>query len=258
MDPVCFVDPLWAAGRDWIPTLILLFFVFLPAIGQFISKILEAQKEAARRAARQAKGGGPVGGGAPQDPIEREIADFLRRVTGQQEKPKPEAPAPPPVGQAPAGRRPVRPASKPVRRPAPSHRPASAPPVPAELVSEAPSEPTVAKRAEAFLRTDQIETRTAQLGSSVSRVDQELEARLQEKFDRELQDLGRLPSGLSELSSTIPALPADGLGMEAMYGGPTIPPTAPTSLGTLLATADSVREAIILYEILQPPWQRWS
>jgi len=53
MDPVCFVDPLWAAGRDWIPTLILLFFVFLPAIGQFISKILEAQKEAARRAVEQ-------------------------------------------------------------------------------------------------------------------------------------------------------------------------------------------------------------
>ncbi len=258
--------PLWANGRDWIPTLILLFFVLLPAIGQFISKLLEAQKEAAQRAARQAKAQGPArAGGRPMDPIEREIAEFLRRVQGPQDRPN-QAPAPPARPAAPPVvaeladqqpmRRPARPGPKPPRRPMPSGR--SAPPiVPAQLVPEPAPAGGVAKRVEEFIRTDQIEARTAQLGSTVSRVDQELEARLREKFDRELQEMGRLSIGLPELATSLPTMAPEPGGTEETYSL-AVPPTAPTGLPTLLATTESVRDAIILYEILQPPWQRWS
>ena len=257
-----WIHPLWAAGRDWIATLILLVFVLLPAIGQFISKLFEAQKEAARRAARQAQGGGVPAGRGGQDPIEREIAEFLRRVTGQPDRPKSrQAPAQPrggprPLAQEPAGRRPVRPGPKPSRRAAP--RPSSAPPVLAEGVPEAPLGQGVGKQAEQFLRTEELEAQTAQLGSALSQIDQKLEARLREKFDRELQDMGRLPSGPSDVSLDLPGGPADTLGMEAMYGVPSLPATVGTGLTSLLATAESVREAIILYEILQPSWQRWG
>ncbi len=100
-----------------------------------ISKLIEAQKEAARRAAQQAKkAGGPPGpGGPPRDPIEQEIADFLRRVAGerpkppQAAKPAPPPPPPPPPVQQPV-RRPARPGQKPMRRPSAPQRPAPAPP----------------------------------------------------------------------------------------------------------------------------------
>ncbi len=258
--------PFWAAGlRDWIPTLILLLFVFLPAIGQFISKLLEAQKEAARRAARQPKAGGMPGGGGPRhDPIEQEIAEFLRRVAGEREKAKPlgappagktaQPSVPPPRGQPSPARRTSRPGPKPTRRPSPSQRPAPPAPVPAEVVPEAPVGKGVVQRVEQFLRTDELEERTTRLGAEVSRVDEQLEARLREKFDREGRKLGRLSSGLSDI---VAELPGDVFGTETIYGEG-FPAAGATGLAGLLATADSVREAIILYEILQPPWERWS
>jgi|GEM_PF-2350111 len=270
--------PLWANGRDWIPTLILLFFVLLPAIGQFISKLLEAQREAAQRAARQAKNRGAGGdGGRPMDPIEREIAEFLRRVQEQHPKPKeveeaparaeaPARPAPPAMPAPPLvaevveegpARRPGRQGARPGRRPGPARRSAGPPVVPAQVVPEPATAESVGQRVEQFLRTDQIEARTAQLGSSVSRVDQELEARLREKFERELEQMGQLSVALPELSTSLSAVGSEAIGPEeaARFA---MPPTAPTGLPTLFATADSARDAIILYEILQPPWQRWS
>jgi hypothetical protein len=267
--------PLWANGRDWIPTLILLIFVFLPAIGQFISKLLEAQKEAAQRAARQAKARGAEGaGGRPMDPIEREIAEFLRRVQEQPPRAKeaeevparaapaarPAKPAPPLVAEVveegPA-RRPSRSGPRPGRRPMPSGRAAGPPVIPAQVVPESPPAESVGKRVEEFLRTDEIEARTTQLGSTVSRVDQELEAHLREKFERELEQMGRLSVALPELSTSLSAVGSEAIGPEEATRF-AMPPTAPTGLPTLFATADSARDAIILYEILQPPWQRWS
>ncbi|MCS7304492.1 MAG: hypothetical protein NZ602_05220 [Thermoguttaceae bacterium] len=266
MNELGFLQPVLANGRDWIPTLILVVFVLLPLIGQFLSKLIEAEKDAARREARQAKArGAGAGGGRPMDPIEREIAEFLRRVQGQADRPK-EAPAPPARPVAPPlvaelaeqepKRRPGRPSAKVPRRPPGTSR-TTPPVVSAQVVSEPPASRGVGKRTEELIRTDQIEARTAQLGSTVSRVDEELEAHLREKFDRELQELGRLSVALPELSTSLP--PA---GTEPPVSEETallaMPPTAPTGLPTLLATAESVRDAVILYEILQPPWQRWS
>lgn len=254
-----YFHPVWANGGDWIPTVILVVFVLLPAIGQFISKVLEAQKEAARRAARPAK----AAGGKPMDPIEREIAEFLQRVQPpQRREPKPAVPPArggPPVmaelaDQGP-GRRPARAVPKVPRRPSPGRPPSSSPIRAAVVAQPAPSE-KVSQRVEEFLRTDQIEARTSQFGSRIRQVDEQMEAYLREKFDQELDQMGQLAVDLSEVSTGLPAEGAEAWAPQET-AGLALPPTAATGLPSLFATADSVRNAILLYEILQPPWHRW-
>lgn len=245
-----WVNPVWAAGRDWIATLILLFLVILPAIGQFISKLLEAQKEAAKRAARH-----PKKRARPEDPLEREIAEFLRQVGGEQKKAKPQGrPSPKEVLvlPGPERREQARTAPPSPRRPTASQEARSGPPVVADLIpEEGPREPSLDQHVEQFLRTDQIQAHTPPLETTVSRVEQEVEAHLREDFDQQLPEMARLPLGFSDRS-------AGAAEMEAMYGASFIPPTVLTGLSSLLATTDSLRDAILFYEIFQPPWQRWG
>lgn len=146
-------------------------------------------------------------------------------------------------GGPPAGGRP--PAGPPVARRVP---PAKASPweaVTAEVVEAEPveAEPlrreAVAAHVAQHVNTGDIQRHTAQLGAEVALADDKVEARLQQKFDRAV---GRL-HGATQPPAAL---------------APTAPPPAPAAeIAALLRNPTSVRQAIVLNEILTRPEHRW-
>lgn len=220
---------------------------------------------------------GPAAPAAPQprrpEGVDQEIADFLRRAAeGRAAKSRPAqggampaaagrpaarpAQARPvasrPAQSGPIQRRPSQPGAPPARpvqsRPAPA-RDVQAP-VAAEIVQ--PSAGPVGGRVKAAvtkdLDTSEFRQRANRLGQETRRVSERTQKRLQalqEKFDLELS------SGFSQAST-------DSVTTATSASGVTeIPPTAAAGFAAMLRDVDSVRQAIVLNEILTRPIDRW-
>jgi hypothetical protein len=240
------LGPLLAAGDDLIGALIVLLVIAVPAIFNLMARWKEAQKEAARRMRGGARPGaaprGPIqvggvpAGGRP-DAVKDEIAEFLRRAAqgraGAREAAAPQPPRRPP--------QPPRPAFGP---------PAPRAPVPVEL--EVVEEPALGKgvvtHVQEYLDSKEIVEHVQKLGAEVDQTDERLEEHLHETFDHKLSRLGRLPDEPREPESEQPPEAA----------GPEMPSTAAAGFAALLADATSVRQAIILNEILRRPEDRWG
>lgn len=213
---------------DVIGIVMVILFIVVPLVGQFLKKLGNVQKEAAKRMQAQR----PNAPGQPARAAADEFTKFLQQVAGHRGAEQPQR----------AGRPQVRPpAPKPVEEF-----------VQAEVVESEGRRPLGAALAEEVrqhIDTDGIARHASRLGGEVASADERTEERLHAKFDHRLGDLeGTLgessrATGVQEAQS-----PEDRI---------TVPPAAAAGLAAMLTNTASLRQAIVLNEILQRPEHRW-
>jgi hypothetical protein len=154
--------------------------------------------------------------------VSKQIEEFLRRRTTPQEPPKPPPPA---------------------RRPPP-------PPVQAEVVGERPVGGQVGQHVAQYLDEEQFQRRESQLGKEVAQADRQIDQHLQQVFSHPVSKLEAVPG-----ETAGPPTAAGPSGAEE-----TSEASADVAAGlfNLLSTPDSLRQAILLNEILQRPEERWE
>ena len=243
-----WLAPLWA-DAEWIGVVIFLVISALSVLGQFMNKAGKAQPQGRQPPqGGQARPAGPPRPAAPaaqpprragQDDVADEIADFLRRASQRAQ------------GGAPAAPRPARPAQAgPVAGPVGRRREVRAEVVAekavrAEVVAEAPLGSEVSKHVAEHLGGQSFARETSQLGTGVVQAEQQLEQHLQQVFERRVSTLAPRDAGRRRRPSRANA-------------ASDLPPTAAAGFAALLSNAASVRQAIILHEILTRPEDRWS
>ena len=213
--------PLLAAGdnAELIKLIVIVVFAILVGIGKFVAKIQQAKP--------------PMGN--PQPPIlpaafekANEVEEFMHRAAA---KPRTAAGA------------------EPVRRP--QMRPQAEKPVQAEVVADAPVGGKIGKQVERDLDTQEFTKRTTQLGSEVVQADREIDQHLHQVFDHHVSNLELMPGEAAAPPLVVAPLE---LTEQSLLD---IPATFATGLTDLLADPDSVRQAIVLNEILHRPEERW-
>ena len=210
---------------DLIGIILVILFIVVPVIGQIIAKINKAPGPPA---------GGPKGAGRPaagNKDVNDEIGDFLRRAArglGQQVK----------QAQQQMQQQPPR---QPIARPAA-----------AQVVRERPAEAQVIdgvhrETVQTEIDTGQFTRRASKLGGKVVRTEKKLDKHLHQVFNHELGDLARAPSKTTgrRLTTTMQQ-PVD------------MPPTAAAGFAALLGSAENIRRAIVINEILTRPEDRWN
>jgi hypothetical protein len=173
-----------------------------------------------------------------------EVEEFLRRVAqlraqaeaqarAQQQRPGFQPPQPPPQRMMPPARL------------VPAHEevvylePAEAEVVDAELAELGDD---VGRHVAQHLRGDQeIAAHTRQLGAEVDQADDKLESRLHQTFDHQL---GRLRKTASDTAATEHAKPA--------------PDVTLIEIRNMLGSPASIRDSIVMAEILRRPEDRWQ
>jgi hypothetical protein len=209
-----------------VPILVALFIILGPTIGRILAK---AQEEQARR---MRQGGAPQGQGQPKPAaksLQDEIGKFLRRVAEQQQ------PRQPPQGKK------ARAAQRKAAQAAPQ-----AEPVPAEAIGSRPVGGQVTEHVRKHLDSSKFQRRSQQMGGEVAQADEKFEQRLQGAFDHKL---GSLSTSAGAASSDV--IQPAGL----IPGG--APVALPADIAALFATPESLRQAIIINEVLQRPVHRW-
>ena len=214
--------PLIAAGiGDVIGILVFIVIGLLSVAGQIMNKAREGKQNA-----------GPPPGQRPrpqpqprqqQGPVVNEIDQFARQAAQR---------------RAEGGRRPVAQRQGGWPQPAP-RRPAAAQPlveaVPVELL-----EP-VAERVRTHVASGNVGALgSRKLASEVDQAAENLEEHVHDVFDHELGQLSRTPDE------------------SARKSGAAIPPTAAAGIAAMLTDPASIRQAIVLTEILQRPEHRWG
>lgn len=213
--------PLWAAGLgDVIPILIVILFFILSAAGQWIAKMGRQQQPGGRGGRAMGRPVVPQAGG-----VEDEIGEFLRRAAQRRggNPPPPPRPRPAPMAEI----------------------------VEPEVVIPQPVGGQVSSHVGQYLDRGEFDRRTAELGETVARTDQQLQSRLHEVFNHEVSRLATVP-GESAVAPKPqqPEEPEDRLHA--------FPSTAAAGLPVLLSTAENIRQAIVINEILTRPEHRWA
>jgi hypothetical protein len=134
------------------------------------------------------------------------------------------------------------PATRP--RPQPQQRPQPLPEleaVDAEVIELQPLGAGVSQHVSQHLDMSSIRQHTAQLGSEVALADDKLDARLHDKFDHAV---GRIKGGQPTAAAAPPT---------ATVSSSPAPTARPSEIAQLLRNPKSIRQAIILNEILRRP-----
>jgi len=177
---------------------------------------------------RQAQRPQQPGGGPPQAdgqrPVRSEVEEFLRRLT----QPQAEQEAKPrrPVGKGPSRRQPQRPAAASKRR---------AEPVTAEVV-QPPSSGEGAKP------QGRPAVGSREIGRDVAESDKRVQQRLRSVFDHQVGQLGTAEKGAPANAAAPSVAAANSLAAEIVAS---------------LTRPETLRQAVILSEILQRPEHRW-
>ncbi len=218
------------ADGDWIGVVVFLVIMIISAISQMAGKKKEAQprpKPRPRPPVRPAQGGPAQAGPGRQDPVAGELEDFLRRAAGG-------------GGQQPARRPPPAPPARPPARP-PVARPLVAKPVLAEATDDLEVIESVADH---MSHTDGESRFPSQLNAGADDVSR--------KFDQRMGLADSTPEKAAHAAALAePEATTAGEVVESM------PPTAAAGLGAILASPTSLRQAILLKEILERPEYRW-
>jgi hypothetical protein len=122
-------------------------------------------------------------------------------------------------------------------------------PVPAEVIDDRPVGAAVPEQVRKYLDTQTFERRAAQLGSEVAQADDQVQSRLRSVFDHDVSRLAKRPGETS-------AAPTAQVAAAAM-SAPMVAAAATTPFAALLGNIESLRQAIILNEILRRPEERW-
>ena len=179
----------------------------------------------------------------------------LRQIPPPDKRPLPPRPAPPDVAdeiekflRRTVQRRPAQ-DTRPVRAQEPS--PPVAEPVRAEVVGEQRVGGQVTEHVKEYLDEQDFTRRGDQLGKEVAQVDQKIGQHLQQVFDHRVSKLETVPGEAA--APPVAYEPPDLVGTAA-----DIPDTFATGLLGLITSPDSLRQAIILSEILHRPEERWA
>ena len=222
-------QPIWAGIENVIGILVVILFIVIPAIGQLLARI---NKAGGPPAGRPGPGGGPAqaAGRPARKGIEDQIADFLRRV-GQGQAPQPQVRQPP--------------------RPQPVVRPAAA-----EVIGERPIAAEVVDRGHREDVDPAIDTRgiarhASKLGGEVAWTERHVDKHLHEVFDHEVSALAKKPDRLAKRRRA--AKPK-----RAQPQPAPLPATSAAGFAALLSNAQSIRQAIVINEILTRPEDRWE
>ena len=217
--------PLLAAGdAELIKLVIIIVFGILVGIGKFMAMAKKGNPPAAvgRPPAQPTPANANAG---------NEIEEFMRRAAA---KPRPTANA------------------EPVRRsPQPQLRPQVEKPVQAQVVGDEPVGAKIGKQVERDLDTQEFTKRSTELGSEVAQADREIDQHLHQVFDHHVSNLELMPGEAA--AAPVVVGPVE-LTEQSLLD---IPATFATGLTDLLADPDSVRQAIVLNEILHRPEERW-
>jgi hypothetical protein len=186
-------------------------------------------------------------------PIDRsstdaEIEDFLRRAEAKRRGGQ--------VGPA----QPVRPRPQPQPRPQGVANPYLAAAaddeiVEAQVVVAQPVEPDdeLESRFESSISTSDFEQRAQRLGDRVEYADDAMESRLHAVFDHGLGDLSHAAAEVATADFTpAPEDAASTVGKARVAGA-----SAASRIADRLRSAQGMRDAIVLREILEPPEHRW-
>jgi hypothetical protein len=166
--------------------------------------------------------------------VANEIDEFLRRAAQQR------------GGQG-QGVRPVRPP-----QPQPQAA-AQAQPIQAEVVgAPKPVGGEVTEHVKKYLDSQEFTRRASQLGEDVTQeVDRDIDQHLHQVFDHTVSRLASVPGEAAAPPAAVePAALAEDVAVDA-------PPTFATDLAALLTSSNSIRQAIVLNEILHRPEERW-
>lgn len=213
---------------ELVKLLVVLVIVIVPAISQIVAKMREAQKPppGPARAPRAPRVPRPA-----EEGVKDEIEEFLRRAAEGRRAGQ--------GGRASTQAEQAVPRAKPVV----ASRPLS-PPVAQKAPESAPARGSVVEHVQQHLDTSEFGRRTTQLGGEVAQADDKIDARVQQVFEHQLSQFDWRTS------------------QEIEAAGETVPLTATTAgaagLAALLAAPESLRQAIVLNEILQRPEQRWG
>ena len=179
----------------------------------------------------------------------------LRQIPPPEKRPLPPRPAPPDViGEIEqflqrAAERQRSP--KGVRRVAAEQASPAAKPVQAELVAEQPIGDQVGEHVTKYLDEQDFSRREVELGKEVAQADRQIDQRLHQTFDHRVSQLAAVPGEAA--APPVAYEPPDLVGASA-----DIPDTFATGLLELVGNPDSLRQAIILSEILHRPEERWG
>jgi hypothetical protein len=167
--------------------------------------------------------------------VQNEIEDFLRRANEKKGAPPANRPRP--------------------SQPAPKARLVEKPPraqvVNAEIVREQPVGGGVEKHVKQYMNKEGFERRSKQLGEEVVETDEKVERHLKSVFDHSLSKIAATP-GVSASAANVKM--AD-TAPELTLATPSI---AAVDVAALLGDPLSIRQAIILSEILNRPLDRWN
>ncbi len=222
--------PLLAANdAELVKLVIIVVFGILVGIGKFIAMVQKGKPPAAmgqRPAPPPAANANLANANAAN-----EIEEFMRRAAA---RPRP---------QANAGS--IR------RSPQPQLRPQVEKPVQAQVVSTEPVGARIAKDVERDLDTQEFGKRTGQLGSEVTQAVGEIDQHLHQVFDHYVSNLELLPG---EAAAAPAAVGPVEVSEQSLLD---IPATFATGLTDLLVNPESIRQAVVLNEILHRPEERW-
>ncbi len=135
--------------------------------------------------------------------------------------------------------------------PAPPPTPAAAEPARAQVGVEQPVGGQVEEHVKKYLDAQEFSRRSQELGEEVAEVDREVGQHLHEVFDHQVSRLEVVPGEAAAPPEA--AEPSD-----LAEASPNMPATFATGLLDLVSSPDSLRQAIILNEILHRPEERWE
>ena len=208
------------ADADWIGVVVFIVIMIISAISQMTGNKKEAQ---ARPKPRPRPPVRPAQAGpGRQDPVAGELEEFLRRAAGGKQQP--------------------------ARRPPPA-RPVARPVVAEPVVAEVTNDLEVVENVADHMSHTENESRFA---SPVTGEPGEEDA-VSRKFDQ--QQMGRFGSTPEKAAHAAALAEPETPGAKAVES---MPPTAAAGLAAMLASPTSLRQAILLKEILERPEHRWS
>lgn len=228
------VLPLADAG-DMIGIIVFIVIMVISAISQMAGKKQEAPRPKPRPRPRPPVRPAQAGPGRPaqagpgrQNPVAGELEEFLRRAAGG--------------GQQPARRPPPVPAAKPAARP--MGRPVAAEPLVAEVSDELEIVESVADHVSHSVGESRFRPPAAD--------DSTQEDHVSRKFDHQMGQFDSSPEKEAHAAALAESESQAAKVVESM------PSTAAAGLAAMLSSPTSLRQAILLKEILERPEHRWS
>jgi hypothetical protein len=206
----------------WL-VMVILFFIG-PAVWKVIAASQQKNAPPTNRPPRmQQQAGRPAAGD-----VDDEISQFLRSAAERR-------------GQPPQQQRRQQQARQQQARQQ-QHRPAERP-LEAAVLEDEPSGRLVAEHVREHLSNKEFTQRASQLGQQVSQTDDRVEERVRGVFDHQVGSLARKQARAPAFAESEPS---------------ELPITAAAGLAAVLSNADSVRQAILINEILTRPEERWG